>query len=406
MRNSRRRRRWLVITSSFPRDGRDLAGHFVREWCRSLTRRGHDVDVLCWRGPSATSRRIEEGLDVRFVPYGPPAAEQLFFGDGAPENIRGRPWTKLLAAPAAISMVAAALRACRRTDYDGVVGHWLVPGGLIARLVGGLASLPSAIVGHSAGVHLLDRLARHVGTPLGRWLVDGPVTVPTAALRKKLVGVVGQDSVGGLEVAPMGYRPGPETVEPSAPPAKELTVGFLGRLVPIKGLPTVLQAVERLRDRGLTVELDVVGAGPRRRAWEEEAGPGIEFLGPMYGERKWSALRRWDGLVVPSKPRADGRHEGLPVSLLEGASAGAVPLVSGVPGVERWLASPERQIVAAGDVDGWVKALRWLATMGEDRRDELMESTRRRVASLAWPEYGSWWEEWLEDAVGSTRPEN
>lgn len=385
-------RRWLVVTSSFPRDDRDLAGHFVREWARALVEQGDWVDVLCWRGPGARDRRVVEGLMVRFVPYGPPDLETLFFGAGAPENLDRAPVRALMALPAVGAMTGAAVRTCRDRDYDGIVGHWLVPGGLVARTVGAAVGLGSAVVGHSGGVHLLAGLPEVVGRPLVRRIAGGPTTVTTRPLRAKLVETAGCD-LEELQVAPMGYRPGPQSVERAPGDQGPMKVGFLGRLVDIKGLPAVLEAVERLRGRGRNVALEVVGDGPRREQWEAAAGEGVEFLGPKYGEDKWERLAGWDGLVVPSKRRED-RHEGLPVSLLEGASVGAVPLVSGVPGVEPWLAGPERQVVGRRPAD-WVEAIEWLAGLSERSRSELRGRTRRNVAGLAWPEYGGWWRRWL-----------
>lgn len=386
-------RRWLVLTSSFPRHDRDLAGHFVRGWARALVESGDRVDVLCWRGPEADSRRVEDGLSVRFVPYAPSRFEQLFFGAGAPENLDDNHWRALLAVPAFAAMLSAVIQHCRRNDYDGIVGHWLVPGGLIARVAGKLTGLPSAVVGHSGGVHLLAGLPPVVSRTLAGWLVDGPTTVPTEPLRQKLTGMVGNQAVERVRVAPMGFEPGPEPPDTKQAQASsaQLRLGFLGRLVPIKGLPVVFEAVQRLRNDGVDVHLDVVGKGPCRQRWASMAPDGVEFRGTAFGTKKWAYLHRWDALVVPSQPRQNGRHEGLPVSLLEGASAGAIPLVSGVPGVKRWLVRPEHQIVDGGR-RGWEQALRWVR--GGDK--ELRAETRDAVAPLAWPRYGRWWSKWLD----------
>ena len=382
--------RWLVITSSFPRHRRDLAGHFVRGWCQALVDCGQQVDVLCWRGPGAADYRISERLSVRFVPYAPPRAETLFFGAGAPENLAERPLRALLAVPAVGAMLSAAVQACRSTDYDGVVGHWLIPGGLVARATAAVTGLPSSVVGHSAGVQLLAGLPKPVAAPLGRWIVSAPTTVPTGPLQATLRQAVGRQRTANISVAPMGYEPAPPSQKPVGSD-DALRLGFLGRLVPIKGLERVLQAVRRLRADGQNVRLQVVGDGPARGRWERLAGAGVEFCGPAFGHTKWAYLRSWDAAVIPSKRTETGRHEGLPVSLLEAASVGAIPLVSSVPGVHRWLAKPSRQVVD-GHIDGWVEAIRWVASA--DHR--LRRLTRRRVAAVAWPNYGPRWLEWLE----------
>ena len=391
-------RRLLVIASSFPRHGEDLAGHFVGHWCRSLVDRGAEVDVLCWHGPGACSRQVQPGLRVRFIRYAWPGAQRLFFGAGAPENLTEHPLRAWLAVPAVAVMVAAALDACRRRSYDAVIGHWMVPGGLIARWVAEVMKLDSAVVGHSGGVHVLGALPEVIGRAIARRVCRGATSVPTEPLRKRLVALSGSEDI---EVAPMGYAPSPISVESKNRGNDALRIGFLGRLVPIKGLETVLRAVERLRQSQRSVTLDVVGTGPRRGRWEAMAGETVHFVGAKYGLEKWHYLHRWDALVVPSKKGAKGRHEGLPVSLLEGASVGAVPLVSGVPGVEKWLARPTRQLIGDGDVDGWCRALGWIDGLDRGESTALRARTMQQVAPLAWPSYARWWQQWIGGRVTS-----
>ena len=61
----------------------------------------------------------------------------------------------------------------------------------------------------------------------------------------------------------------PASSWPAAPnQVTPLKVLFTGRLVPIKGLDMLLHAIARLRGSGQAVQLDVVGDGPMREAWE------------------------------------------------------------------------------------------------------------------------------------------
>lgn len=392
--------RWLVITSSFPRCERDVAGLFVQRWCEAIAERGHRLDVLAWRGREAQDRRFHRRGRVRFVSYAPRRFEQLFFGAGAPENIAERPLRALLGIPAVAAMVAEAHRLCRRHDYDGIVGHWLVPGGLIARAVAASVGCSSAVIGHSGGTHLLRRLPRPVARPLADVIAAGPTTVPTGALLGHLLETAG-GAVDSVQVAPMGFRP----VEPN--PDREtgerLRIGFLGRLVPIKGLPVVFRALKRLDGIRRRLTLEVVGDGPCRDRWRRLADDRVVFVGARFGDEKREILQGWDGFVLPSMPTDRGRHEGLPVSMLEAASAGAIPLVSGIPGVSRWLASSNDQIVDGG-VCAWAERLRWFAELDGERRAELRAESRRVVRPLAWPNYGAWWERWLRATACSERP--
>ncbi len=380
----------LVITSSYPRHERDIAGHFVGKWVRWVRTEGSTWRLYSWRGEGSESRKLEEGLEMNVVPYGPRSMEGLFYGSGAPENLEERWWRGLMAGPAMGAMMAAVARGILARRPSALVGHWLVPGGLIARWMGRVFGIPSYVVGHSGGVQMLGRLPGGVGRWLAQTVVEaGPVTVPTRTLKEELGELCEASTV---EVAPMGYEPAPQ----QAVERRERCLGFLGRLVPIKGLGVVLEAVDRLRREGEDVCLEVVGDGPCRQRWEGAAGDGVRFLGVRFGEEKWRYLRSWGAVVAPSQRAPRDRHEGLPVSILEASSVGTVPLVGAVPGVEEWLGEPRFQRVRPADSPrAWAEAMgRWLERDGE-AVGALREASRRRVAALAWPDYGQWWRDWM-----------
>ena len=376
--------RWLVLTSSVPRYDGDFSGLFVQSFCEALAARGHRLDVLAWRGEGALARTLGDegtGVELRFVPYGPPSMEELFYGAGAPENLRESPLRALLAPVAMGAMVGAALKACREVAYDGVIGHWLLPAGALARVVGEIAGLPSFVVGHSGGVHLLSRVPPVVGRPLARWLTAVPTTVPTEALAQTVRALGGEVT----SVLPMGFDPPSEGVEfGGRRGVGELRVGFLGRLVAIKDLGTLLGAIEEARAGGVSVTLEIVGDGPERQRWQAQAGDGVTFRGALMGEAKEEALRSWDVLALPSRVRESGRHEGLPVTLLEAAARGTVPLVSGVPGAEEWLVRPW-QVLPAGQSSEWARGIAGFADLDDRALRELRWASAEQVASLQWP---------------------
>jgi glycosyltransferase involved in cell wall biosynthesis len=85
-----------------------------------------------------------------------------------------------------------------------------------------------------------------------------------------------------------------------------LSVGFLGRLVEEKGVPTLIAAMHILRDRKNRVNLTIIGDGPQRPILEamarEQNGfrPAISFAGSLQGEKLSAALANVDVLVMPS----------------------------------------------------------------------------------------------------------
>jgi glycogen synthase len=89
-------------------------------------------------------------------------------------------------------------------------------------------------------------------------------------------------------------------------PTSFLSVGFLGRLVEEKGVPTVIEAMHLLRDEKDHVSLTIIGDGPQRPQLEAIARdrngfqPAISFTGSLQGGKLNAALANIDVLVMPS----------------------------------------------------------------------------------------------------------
>ncbi len=84
-----------------------------------------------------------------------------------------------------------------------------------------------------------------------------------------------------------------------------LTFVFMGRLVSTKGVHILLQATERLRKKGLSFRVKIIGDGPERRALEEAAkalglGDAVSFLGYLRGEKTAEVLDEATAIVMPS----------------------------------------------------------------------------------------------------------
>ncbi|MGN0201732.1 MAG: glycosyltransferase family 4 protein [Candidatus Cryptobacteroides sp.] len=85
-----------------------------------------------------------------------------------------------------------------------------------------------------------------------------------------------------------------------------LNIIFVARLIPLKNLPSLLKACSGL---DLPYRLLVVGDGPMRKEWEEEAaalGVSCSFLGRKNGLELDSLYRASDVLVLPSFIEAFG----------------------------------------------------------------------------------------------------
>jgi glycosyltransferase involved in cell wall biosynthesis len=169
---------------------------------------------------------------------------------------------------------------------------------------------------------------------------------------------------------------------------------FLGRLVPEKGLDTLLEAV-----RGLDVPLVVTGGSAYTDAYaarlRREAPPNVLFTGPRHGAEKRMLLSHARGFVFPS------HVEGLPIALLEAMAAGLPVAASTIePNAEALLGVPHWS-APAGDVQAWRVALRGLIAASDAERAEIAAGSRARVAAtFGWDAVVEATEQVYRSAVG------
>jgi glycosyltransferase involved in cell wall biosynthesis len=384
--------RALVITSSFPRGPRDVSGIFVAEWCHHLKRLGHDLDVLTWASDDDPETSTPPVLDR--VRYAPESWQSLFYRGGAPENLEEQPSRYLLAVPAFAGMLARAQAAIGERDYDVIVGHWLLPSGLIARALGRSNQLPSVVIGHSGGIHALAGLPEPISSTLAAFVTDGVTTVSSRALRDKLRALHGGVSA---EVLPMGFEPTPV----SAPREQRRDWLFMGRMVEIKGVDLAIRAFAEAQIPE-DVTLRIAGDGPeldRLRDIADEVGANVVFEGVVRGPEKSAVLGECGFGIFPSMMSERGRTEGMPVAVMEILSAGIVPLVSGMPGIKDLLADSDLQYVRARGVDEWARRVERLARFPLTRLDEWAERSRYLVSGYAWPRLALRWDGVLRRAL-------
>ncbi len=128
----------------------------------------------------------------------------------------------------------------------------------------------------------------------------------------------------GVDTA--AYRP-----RRSEPPCAHMILA-VGRLIEVKGLMYLIEAVRLLRERGLAVSLEIIGEGPLRASLEQQVKTaGLSDSVMLRGAQPQAEVQRaleWTAmLVLPSIVTTDGTMEGVPVSLME-AMASGVPIVA------------------------------------------------------------------------------
>lgn len=361
-----------VVTTSFPRWPGDPAGNFVAEHVRWLAANGHRVEVIAAveRGSPEPSAAGERGVRVWRVP----AAEGLFYAGGAPEALAGAATRRHLHA-AAFSMAMTAEVKRRAKYWDGVIAHWLVPSAAAAAIAA--RRRPLLAIAHSGDVHLLCR-TRSASLVVALLAAAGAELVfVTGDLRSRLARGVNprlRPYVEGSRVCSMGievqrFRRAADAA--GAPRATVRTVLFLGRLVPVKGVRTAIEAAAQWR---CGARLLIAGAGPDAAPLRALAASlpdaRVEFVGEVHGEQRDRLLAGADALVLPSVRVEGQRTEGMPVAALE-AMAARVPVIASRVGGLAELPSGAVSWVPPGDAASLARAVDDMAADADARTRQI-----------------------------------
>lgn len=325
---------------------------------------------------------------VHWARYGLVRSRQrLAYGAGIPENLQAHPLT---AAQAPALTTALALRAATlRPRWDGLLAHWLLPSGVVAAVVG--RGLPRLALAHSGDVWLLER-AGPAGTLLVRTLSRAGVTLAAVnpQLARRIEHLRADERAPPVELCPLGprdHRPASEGARRRIAAAiledPRPLIAVVARLVPIKGVDLLLDALARPEASGLRVA--IAGDGPERshlEALAEELGVEATFLGEVDPDERSALLERADLLTVPSLTLPGGRSEGTPLAVIEAMAAG-LPVVASDVGGMGWALADAGMLVPPGDAEALGRALGKLRD-APSARSELGRRGRQRAREFGW----------------------
>lgn len=186
----------------------------------------------------------------------------------------------------------------------------------------------------------------------------------------------------GKVVAVRNGLAAPPAVDRAPEPGLVLAVA---RLVPKKGLPTLVRAVAELRGRGVAARLEIIGSGPQEdelRALVAELGAAdaVTLAGAQPRPAVDAALGRAEVFALPCRVEDDGDEDNLPLAILEAMQLG-IPVatcpVAGIP--EAVIDERSGLLVPSDDVEALTAALERL--LGDAAlRDRLAAGAREVIA--------------------------
>jgi glycosyltransferase involved in cell wall biosynthesis len=254
--------------------------------------------------------------------------------------------------------------------------------GLLGRLAARAAGVPTVV--HTFHGHVLRGYFSPAKTALFRRLetrlaasADALVAV-SESVKQDLVGL-GIARAEKIRVVPLGLDlahlaaelpRGALRREARVPEAAPL-VGMVGRLVPIKDVPTFLRAARLVRAQRADARFALVGDGEERAGLEALGRElGLDDAVTFFGWRRDLAAVYGDLDVVVNA----SRNEGTPVALIEALAAGRPVVATRVGGTPDLLGAGERGLlVPPGDPEALARAV--LETLDQS------EAARRRASA-------------------------
>lgn len=381
--------RVLMLATRVPQTPGDGTPSFVLDGAIALSDR-FDVTILAPR-MKGTSRLTKHGevTVVRF-PYFPRIWERLADDAIVPQLQRDRRlWIQAMCLT--LCMLAFAWSERRRLHPLIIHAHWIVPSGLVARILKLSSRTPYILTSHGADAFvaaggLLGRIKNLAVAGASRFVaVSQEISDQYAHVTdRRAVQPVGVDFKAWTHVR--------RTRSPE--PGRVL---FIGRLTEKKGVGVLLRSASFVPQ----ISVRIAGNGPdvaQLLAISDDPNlkGRVHFLGQLTRQELEHELRLAAFIVIPSVIAQNGDRDGTPTVLGEAVAAGVPVICSKLAGLADYVEGGVSGLtVRPGNVEELAEAIRQLAdhpSIGEHLATTALKRLRKVLdSSVAADRYASWY---------------
>jgi glycosyltransferase involved in cell wall biosynthesis len=335
------RRRVLIVPAWYPTAEDPVTGIFVREQAALVAAR-HEVVVLYPFEPGAPARGLWS------------IAEAEEDGIRTVRVRRRRLPVPKHELPLAVAATRAALRRLRAEGFvpDVLHAHVFTAGAVARAAVG--RRVPVIVTEHLSdiGRARVEGIALRVARfAYRRADLLAPVSENLAERLRRLADTPTRVIPNVVDTA--RFRPPVDGQRPAAPPERLLAVAGL---VPVKDVPTAIEAFARVRRERPDARLEILGDGPERARCEGVARrlgvwEGVRFAGRVERDAVAERMRTSHLLVSASA------YESLPGNQLEALASGLPVVATAVGGVPHVIDDEVGRLVLPGDPEALAAAI-------------------------------------------------
>lgn len=324
-----------VLTHSFPRNEKDVAAAFMKEFCDGLVQAGNKVTVVTPFDPKF-DRLGDIFKIIKYKYIFPDSLHILGYSQVMEADIKLKTRAFLLLPFMLFFGTLALLRVVREEKIDVINVHWILPNGLMALIVSKLTGVPFIITLPGTDAYLAHR-----------YPIFGLVA---RMIAKSSSGVTSNSSWHlnrildlGVSTKPTQIIPYPVDVSEFKPikvskDSKNFIVQAMGRFVYKKGFGYLIRAISIVSKKYPQVKLVLGGDGDLKEklmnlAKKLKISNKVIFAGIIKRNENLAFYNSADVFVAPSIVDKYGNVDGGPVVSFESMACGVPQIATGILGV-------------------------------------------------------------------------
>lgn len=345
----------LILASTFPRWNNDTLPIFVYELALNLLS-DFEVHVLAPHFKGAKLHEDMDGIQVHRFFYALPRWEILTYGGGGLNNLKKNHLTYLLVPMYMVMNLFAFLRLAFKYKFAVVNVHWIIPSGFLVALCKWMFNFKLVITSHGGDIYGFSKnklmsfptkLAMSFALRRADAITSVSGAIKDAFLTKfEVPGLSDKFNVIPLGIYLNRFPSKVRTLQTNA----NIVLLSVGRLAEKKGITYLISAVKLLKDKGMNVILNLVGAGPEQADLEaqvEELGirNQVNFVGFVQNKDLGQYFDNSHIMIVPSVIAKNGDSEGSPTTIKESLASGIPVIVSNIPGSDEIITDGENGLI-------------------------------------------------------------